>query len=173
MYTAFVRDQNATSENERRSAHEFSSEIRAITQTNIEIKNINPVGLGFFVEYENDESVNFIFKPEVIRNLDSKKLSASLAKSLAYKREIFALDIPSTIYNKSIDQIMAEIRSFTSNIIHVKHIHSNTTNRHYLVLTAENENLRNDLLNNNSMTLFGHNLKIERPIERNCCSYTF
>ena len=86
-YTAFIRDQNATSENERRSAHEFSSEIRAITPTNTEIKNINPVGLGFFVEYENDESVNFIFKPEVIRNLDSKKLSASLAKSLAYKLE--------------------------------------------------------------------------------------
>ena len=51
MYTAFVSDQNATSEIERRSAHEFSNDIRAITPPDIEIKDIKPVGLGFFVEY--------------------------------------------------------------------------------------------------------------------------
>ena len=166
MYTAFVSDQNATNEIERRSAHEFSNDIRAITPPDIEIKDIKPVGTGFFVEYQNDESVNNIFKPEVISDFNSKKLSANLANSLAFKREIFAVDIPNAIFNKSKDEIMTEMQTITSNIIHIKHFHSNATGRNYLVLTADNESSRNNLLNNNSITLFGQNLKVEPPIEK-------
>ena len=166
MYTAFVSDQNATNEIERRSAHEFSNDIRAITPSDIEIKDIKPVGTGFFVEYQNDESVNNIFKPEVISDFNSKKLSANLANSLAFKREIFAVDVPNAIFNKSKDEIMTEMQTITSNIIHIKHFHSNATGRNYLVLTADNESSRNNLLNNNSITLFGQNLKVEPPIEK-------
>ena len=62
---------------------------------------------------------------------------------------------------------MTEMQTITSNVIHIKHFHSNATGRNYLVLTADNESSRNNLLNNNSITLFGQNLKVEPPIEKN------
>ena len=140
MATVYVHYVNSSENGETRSLNEFNNDFRSITPSNVHIKNINQRGQGFFVDYLSDESANYIFKPEVENYLASKNLSASLVFDLAHLREIFMVNVPDEIFNKSPEAILTEIQTLYSTIIHVKHINSNSSGRKYLILTADSKN---------------------------------
>ena len=167
MSEAYIFDKNTSENGDKRTHHELNNIISSVTPSNIRIKDIVPAGRGFIIKYDNEKDANYLLESNTISTLDSHNLVPNLTKAVAKEREIFLINAPDFIHEKPADEILTEIRKFTDTIIHVKLIIIPSSNRKYIILTAETHTARNDILTNQSLKLFGQNIKAEAPKNKN------
>ena len=138
MSEAYIFDKNTSENGVKRTYHEINNVISSVTPSNICIKDIVSVGRGFIIKYGNEKDVNYLLESNTISALDSHKLVPNLTKAVAKEREIFLINAPEFIHEKTADEILTEIRKFTDTIIHVKLIIIPSSNCKYIILMAEN-----------------------------------
>ena len=172
MSEAYIVDKNARDNGVTRTYHEFSIAINSVTPSNVRIGNIVPVKNNFIVKYNQETDVNHLLKPDVIDKLLTYNLIPQLTTDSAKKREIFLTNVPDSIYEKPAEEIMTEIRKITDKIIYINPIISKSSNRKYIILTAESNSARDNILSNNSMQLFSQTINIEPPIDKNKSRYS-
>ena len=70
---------------------------------------------GWVAIHDEEEDINFYFKPDVMDKLKTENHTAVLGFKVQEQRELFILNPPNDIYDKQEYQIMAEIEA-TNNI---------------------------------------------------------
>ena len=99
---AYILDKAFDDSGNCRPYLEFSQFIKQLTSDNASHAHIVKIfrkdgARGFFVFYQRDDHLNYLFKSEVTKILNDKKYEAYLSTKTALKRNIFLVDVSEEI----------------------------------------------------------------------------
>ena len=169
---AYILDKTFNENGNCRPYREFSQFIKTLTSEHAPHAYIDKIyrkdgTRGFLLFYQRDDHLNYLFKPEVSASLNDNNYEAFLSTRTAQKRNIFLVDIPEEVIQKTKDEIKSEILKSTDKIIHFRSICRPYNERNYLILTAVDNASRDEILaTNKTFDLFGQNYNAEIPIDK-------
>ena len=172
----YIQDKAINESVKLRPYHEFSPFFRSLTSNHSPHAHIEKIhrrdgSRGFLVFYQRGDHLNYLFKPEVTEILNANNYEAQLSDRTGQDRNIFLVDVPTEITQKSKNEISQEISKTTDKIINARPMCGPRNGRNYLILTAVDNVSRDDIFSNiKTFELFGHTISCELPIARSLTS---
>ena len=127
-----------------RSPEYILNKLAEITPHNIKPINHHIVKSsgGIIVNYNSDTDINFIYVPENVLKLDSANIKAQLSHITKEQREIYISELPTSVYNKTKEELKTELEStYNINILYLKPFQ--LSDKNYLVITLDSYENRN------------------------------
>ena len=176
MAGVYFRDKNINKNGTgtKRSSREFNEILNDLFPNKPPIQKEKSTQLGFIINFVNDDDANSIFDQEIKSKLSAKNMSAELSSPSRLDREIFLIDVPFEIYNKSILDITAEIVRLTPyKILDVIKFCGNSSGKNYIIFTVPNKATRDTILNYGPMPLFKNPTQTRKPLRKNNSTNSF
>ena len=98
----------------KRSSTEFQELLKEVFHPHKPpIQKETSTQLGFIINFVHDKDANFIFNQQFKSKLAAKNMTAELSTPSCHDREVYLIDVPPLIFNKSIPDITGEIVRLT------------------------------------------------------------
>ena len=168
-YQIFLRDEQVIGPNatNKRTISELHTILETIIPSDIVIQKIIPAGGGFFISHANDLDLNYIFKAEIIDKLKDNHFKTELAHRIQDLRKIVIPDIPTSIFNRSEVDLIAEINDKNDiNILTLTKFDREEKNKKYFFITLDSITARNLTINKGKIIISDNHLSAYKPFSK-------
>ena len=168
-YQIFLRDEQVVGPNasNKRSMSDIHAILREIIPSELAILRITTAGDGYFISHANDLDLNYIFKAEFISKSKDKHLKIELSHRIQDLRKIVIPDIPNRIFDRSIVDLIEEIKEKNAlNILTLTKFHSEETNKNYFYITLESINARNLAIIKGKINISDNHLSVHKTFSK-------
>ena len=168
-YQIYLRDELAVSTNSptKRKVQEIRDILSNIDSSPSAPNRINPSYQGFFVTYQNDKDLNFIFESATVNLLKNNNLISELARKTHLLRQVVISGVTNEIFSKSDNEILQELNQHNnSKVLLLSRFESPYYSKRYLFATLDSKVARDQIIDIGHIDLFQSKLSVHPPHTR-------
>ena len=168
-YQIYLRDELAVSTNSptKRKVQEIRDILSNIDSSPSAPNRINPSYQGFFVTYQNDKDLNFIFESATVNLLKNNNLISELARKTHLLRQVVISGVTNEIFSKSDNEILQELNQHNnSKVLLLSRFESPQYSKRYLFATLDSKVARDQIIDIGHIDLFQTKLSVHPPHTR-------